>query len=164
MTAGKDAITVTGVGGEAAELLAAIHGRCFAHAWDAAAIARMISMPGTVALIAHGPAGPHTNVFGCAVARIAFEQCEILTLGVLPEARRRGGGGALVDRICRLAAATGANVVLLEVAEDNDAAQALYRVKSFTTAGRRPDYYRDNGLTRDAIVMRRDLGSGMADA
>jgi len=45
------------------------------------------------------------------------------------------------------------------VAEDNAAALALYGKARFERAGRRPGYYRREGETTDALVMRRELNT-----
>src|SRR5262249_13192140 len=79
---------------------------------------------------------------------------EILTLGVLPRFRRRGVGRSLLAAVTdRLARAGGARL-LLEVAADNVAAQALYRDAGFLEVGRRPGYYqRASGQAVDALLL-----------
>ena len=47
----------------------------------------------------------------------------------------------------------GANIIHLEVAEDNRAACALYRAEGFQSVGRRPDYYLRAGGRRVAAVL-----------
>jgi ribosomal-protein-alanine N-acetyltransferase len=55
------------------------------------------------------------------------------------------------------AAAAGAARMLLEVAEDNAAARALYAAAGFAPAGRRPRYYPDG---RDALLLAAILPPG----
>ncbi|MFA4893699.1 GNAT family N-acetyltransferase, partial [Brevundimonas sp.] len=56
------------------------------------------------------------------------------------------------------AAARGARRLFLEVAEDNEAARALYGRAGFSEAGRRPRYYaRADGSRRDALLLALDL-------
>ncbi len=131
-----------------APALPALHAAAFppAEAWGADAIRLMLEMPGTFALLQPGE--------GFVMARVAADEAEILTLAVVPEARRRGVGGALLAGALAAAAARGAVAMFLEVSERNAAARALYAAAGFTPAGRRRRYYADGA---DALVLRRDL-------
>lgn len=131
-----------------AAAMAAIHASAFppAEAWSAAAIAGQLALPGTVGLL--DPDG------GMAILRVAADEAEILTLAVHPAARRRGLGARLVNGAMALAAEAGAAAMLLEVAEDNLAAAALYARAGFAAVGRRPRYY-PGGVA--ALVLRAAL-------
>lgn len=80
------------------------------------------------------------------------ETAQILTVGVLPAARRRGLGRTLVRALIAEARRRGASEVLLEVREDNLAARKLYEAEGFANLGRRRGYY-DRGRV-DAVTMR----------
>jgi ribosomal-protein-alanine N-acetyltransferase len=138
-------------GPERAALLADIHATAFppAEAWDEGAIATLLAMPGTAALL--------LGRDGMAMLRVAADEAEILTLAVRPESRRRGAGRALLAAALEAAAAAGAARMLLEVAEDNAAARALYAAAGFGPVGRRPRYYPDG---RDALVLAAPLPPG----
>ena len=130
--------------------LAGIHGACFAEGWDALALRDMLSVPGTTVVQA-GEAG-------FALLRILAGEAEILTVAVLPGARRSGIGRELVSGMLDTARERGATSLFLEVAEDNAAALALYASAGFTVISRRRGYYaRPGGSSMDAIVMRRVL-------
>jgi ribosomal-protein-alanine N-acetyltransferase len=77
---------------------------------------------------------------------------QVMTIGVVPSAQRRGIGrmllGALVDHARHL----GASAVLLEVRVDNEPAIALYGSMGFTTLSRRRRYYQPENV--DAWTMR----------
>jgi ribosomal-protein-alanine acetyltransferase len=92
---------------------------------------------------------------GWAGLLVVGETAEILTVGVIDSARRRGIARALVADL--LAEARRRRVVeaFLEVRVDNAAARALYEGDGFTELGVRPGYY-DGGRV-DAVVMRREL-------
>lgn len=138
-----------------------------AHAGVVAAIAGAALPPGpeawtgdTVAQLLRDPTGRGWVILdgnapvGMLLARQAGGEAEILSVAVLAPARRHGAGRALIEHA--LAALTGADTALLEVAADNPAAEALYRRCGFEPVGRRKGYYvRPNG-TVDALVMRRD--------
>jgi len=142
-------ISIHPIGAEAAALLAALHRASFpaSQAWGEAAIARMLGLPGHFCLIAVNGAAPEGFVLG----RVQADEAEILTLAVLPEARRKGLGRALLDGLLTEAALRGALEVFLEVAADNAPAKALYAHAGAAEVGRRPRYYADG---TDALVFR----------
>jgi ribosomal-protein-alanine N-acetyltransferase len=94
---------------------------------------------------------------GVILARIAADEMEILTLGVPPEARRKGVAKALVAAALGVAAQSGAAACFLEVAVDNQAAGALYGALGFRLAGLRREYYLRGEERIDAFVLRLDL-------
>jgi [ribosomal protein S18]-alanine N-acetyltransferase len=63
-------------------------------------------------------------------------------------------GRLLMEAILEGAVCTGAKAIELEVAVDNDAAQAFYREAGFVETGRIAGYYLG---TLDALTMRRTL-------
>jgi ribosomal-protein-alanine N-acetyltransferase len=83
------------------------------------------------------------------------ETAQIVTVGVLPHARRQGIGRVLVQALVAEARRRQAEEVLLEVRTDNDAAQKLYESEGFSVIGKRRGYY-DGGRV-DAVVMRYEL-------
>ncbi|HLM31257.1 MAG TPA: GNAT family N-acetyltransferase [Solirubrobacterales bacterium] len=96
-----------------------------------------------------GNAGLHQSVPGVVYFGMA----------VLPEARGRGGGRALLEAILAHARAHGAHKVELEVWPDNGRAIALYTSVGFQFEGLRRDHYRRrDGTLRSAVVMARLLG------
>lgn len=130
-------------------VLAAAHRTCFAPPWDAEAIRTLLSTPGTAAWLAEAPGRP---ALGLAMARIAGDDAEILTIGVAAAQRRRGVGRSLLDAMIVWALAADAERLLLEVAADNEAACALYESAGFRRCGQRPGYY--SGMPRrDALVL-----------
>ena len=144
------------------ELLAALQHECFPEdRWTADFIATLLGQPGTFALLALVP-DPATGMerpVGFALARVSWEDAEILTIGVLPAARRGGTGRRLVEAVAAEVQRRGATALFLEVAEDNDAARLLYMHSGFAPVGRRQGYYiRPNGRFA-AVVMRRSFPS-----
>jgi [ribosomal protein S18]-alanine N-acetyltransferase len=154
------AATLRDVGPFDVETLAALHAACFADAWSAAAMAALLTTPGTfsvLALTADQPAG-------FAMARVAAEDAEILSLCVLPRARRRGIGAALMVRVGASARQRGARAMFLEVAEDDSGARRFYQIAGFVEVGRRPGYYRrGDGRRANALVLRRQLEDWLCD-
>ncbi len=132
-----------------AAALAAIHAAAFPprERWGADAMALQLGLPGAFGLIdARG---------GMVLARVAADEAEILTVAVLPEARRQGLGRSLLEAAAEQAVARGAVALFLEVSTANGPAQALYATCGFVPVGRRRRYYPDGA---DALVLRRALG------
>ena len=136
------------------EVLAALHEACFPEdSWSAEAIASLASGPGVFALTATvGAAAGDPAALGFVMARCVAEECEILTICVRPEQRRQGLGRALLLAAMARARAFGAEKVLLEVAEDNRAARALYGGLGFVEFARRPAYYQRANRDRQTAV------------
>jgi [ribosomal protein S18]-alanine N-acetyltransferase len=137
-----------------AAVLAALHGECFPDdPWREDAVKEILAMPGAFGFLAVADDG--TTPTGFLVALAVAGECEILALGVRSQWRRRGIAGALLKRLLA-AVADITSVVLLEVAEDNDAALALYERAGFARVGRRPAYYqRAAGARVAALQLRR---------
>lgn len=138
------------------EIVARIHASCFDEAWDEATIRKILAMPGAFGLAAR--IDPSGDISGFALARIVTDECELLSLGVAPNRRGRGIGGALFDVAVVRACALDVARIFLEVAEDNAEALRLYEDRGLVPVGRRPGYYRlKNGQRKAALTMRCDL-------
>ncbi len=134
-----------------AEALAALHAEAFAgrdRAWSAAEIAALTAAPGAALTAAGDPP------LAFALARVVADEAELLTLAVAVAARRRGLAAALLDAVEAWARRTGAQTLLLEVAQDNTAAQALYAGRSYSEVGRRRGYYGSGPARADALTLR----------
>jgi len=136
--------------------LARLHRACFpADPWNAAAIRTILQLPGTCGRVAWDGA----DLAGFLLARDLGEECEILSLGVLPEQRRNGIGRALLQANAEEARRSGLVSAVLEVAADNKAAQNLYFQTGFVEVGRRPNYYRRGPTRIDALILRASLSA-----
>jgi ribosomal-protein-alanine N-acetyltransferase len=127
-------------GGDIAAL-AALHATSFPESWNADAIRELFAGPGVFAFFL-----PE----GFILARTVGDEAEILTLAVMPQARRRGLGRLLIGAAAHHAQKRGVHSLFLEVAANNIAAQALYQGQGFIAVGRRKAYY---GL-QDADVLK----------
>lgn len=136
-----------------AEILAQLHARCFDEAWDVQAMTGLLETPGTFGLIGSRDAAGPPSAF--ALARRALDEAEILSIGVVPEVRGAGLGGAVLLTLLDAARAKGVRQMFLEVAADNAAAIQLYVRAGFTDAGHRKAYYARAGRAAvDARVMK----------
>jgi ribosomal-protein-alanine N-acetyltransferase len=136
--------------------LARLHARCFCDAWGVGMLRQVLAMPGAFGLVARW--GGRDSIIGFALARVAADECELLSLGVAPEHRARGVGLMLLGATLERSAAAGARSLFLEVAEDNVPALKLYRGIGLVPVGRRPDYYENrDGSRTSALTMRCDI-------
>lgn len=128
-----------------------LHRACFPEdPWNSVTIAEMMNIAGFFGRIAWANELPA----GFFLALDLRRECEILSLGVLPERRREGIGSALLDFVCFEGRVRGAERVVLEVAVDNSAALALYTGRHFMPVGRRQNYYRQQSRCADALILR----------
>jgi tRNA threonylcarbamoyl adenosine modification protein YeaZ/ribosomal-protein-alanine acetyltransferase len=136
-----------------AEIFKQLHAECFDSPWRAEEFSGLMAMPGAAAALALEGNDP----LGFILSRSAADEAEIITIGVRPEAQRRGVAKALInhqisDQFSNM------RVLFIEVAASNRAAHALYASCGFSKAGTRPGYYeRSNGAREDAIIMRKVL-------
>jgi ribosomal-protein-alanine N-acetyltransferase len=94
-------------------------------------------------------------LLGWAGVRVVADEAEILTVGVVPAARRQGIGRLLLAELLEHARERGARQVYLEVRVDNTAALALYESDGFARVGLRRGYYANGQV--DGVTMHRGL-------
>ncbi len=92
---------------------------------------------------------------GYIASRIDADELHVNNIGVWPEARRRGVGGALLSSVLGAAARRGAVEAVLEVRAGNLPAQSMYERFGFAVVGDRKSYYR--GPVENAKIMTRRL-------
>ena len=153
MSAAADSLLLQPLGPLDRTVAAALHARCFDSAWNDAAMAEILAMPGSFGVLAQVGDQP----VGLVIALAVGTEAEILTLAVLPEFRRRGVARRLLAWVVDRLSEVKCHRLLLEVAEDNAAARTLYAQLGFSEVGRRPSYYRRFGGTTAAVVLARAL-------
>jgi len=131
----------------------------FGDPWSEASFRSTFAHPQVVASVVEEDGG----VVGYSIAWIVGDEGELANLAVSPERRHAGLGGLLLDALLATVDAQGGATIHLEVRAGNAAAQALYRSRGFTVAGRRKAYYQQP--EEDAVLMRRPReGTGAAGA
>lgn len=141
-------------------VISALQQACFEEAWGAESVATLMSRPGVFGLLAcrlddFGEGEPEP--LGFVLCRVATDESEILTIGVIPGGRRRGIATELMEAAMLTATERGAARMFLEVAVSNDAARALYASLGFDERGRRADYYDGATGPVDAVILGREL-------
>ena len=130
----------------------------FGEAWTRRQIGDALTFPRTYYLLidaqGHVPQRLEDTA-GFTLSRQAADEEELLLIAVIPQARGRGVGAALLDRFIAEATARGSTRLFLEMRDGNPAA-ALYMRYGFTPAGRRINYYRSGTIgALDAITYLR---------
>jgi ribosomal-protein-alanine N-acetyltransferase len=92
---------------------------------------------------------------GYIAARINADELHVNNIGVWPESRRQGVGGALLGAALEAATHRGAFEAVLEVRASNLPAQRMYERFGFEVVGVRRGYYREP--VEDAKIMTRRL-------
>ena len=126
--------------------------------WGWEAYRAELDKPQAVMLVArrNAPeAGTGRLLSGYIAARINADELHVNNIGVWPDSRRRGVGGALLAAALDFAARCGACAAVLEVRAGNLPAQAMYERFGFAVVGERKNYYRDP--VENAKIMTRRL-------
>ncbi|NCP12983.1 MAG: GNAT family N-acetyltransferase [Sphingomonadales bacterium] len=94
---------------------------------------------------------------GFVLTRHVLDEEELLLIAVIPGARRRGVGAALIELLFTAAQMRGVTRIFLEMRRGNPAIE-LYRKFGFEPIGERRNYYRmANGERIDAITFARSI-------
>ncbi len=140
-------------------VLARLHGQCFERPWTEQAFSDLSAMPGAICLTALVQGQPA----GFVLARQVADEAEILTMCVIPAARRRGIARQLVALL--LERLDKVHALFLEVDAQNAPAQRLYEQFGFKQAGVRKGYYaRTEGAATDALLLRREMRESVSAA
>ena len=119
---------------------------CFSEPWSEETILSAIST-GTKFFTAI----ENEKVLGYIGISCVLDEGYIANVAVFPEARGKGVGEKLIDRVFALASDDNLSFVSLEVRESNIPAISLYEKKGFKTEGRRKNFYKNP--TEDALIM-----------
>lgn len=132
------------------EALAHLHAAAFDQdrPWTAREFGSLLALPGTLLL---------GDARAVLLGRVTLDEAEVLTLATDPAHRRQGLASALLARFEAEARARGADRAVLEVAEDNVPARALYEGHGYREVGRRPAYYARPRAPVAALVLARRI-------
>jgi ribosomal-protein-alanine N-acetyltransferase len=96
-----------------------------------------------------------SSLVGYLIAHILLDEAHIVSFGLAPEWRGKGGGRYLLGQFLKSGYLEGVRSVTLDVRLSNERAQSLYERAGFCVVGIRRHYYSDNG--EDALTMRCEL-------
>jgi ribosomal-protein-alanine N-acetyltransferase len=132
-----------------ARVISILHGACFEEGWNEKSISEVLNMAGTTGFIVGADA---ETPQGFILFRVAAGEAEIISIGVIPAARKNGLAKILLRASIEGAAMRDAAKMFLEVATNNTAARALYETAKFKIIGKRPGYYDRASEKLDAII------------
>lgn len=95
-----------------------------------------------------------TEVVAYAFLWVMYDRAHLINIAVADTWRGKGLGEALLRHCIHYARGNGAEVLYLEVREDNDAAVALYQKYGFIVRGTQANYYSDGSA---ALLMEAPL-------
>lgn len=129
-------------------ILARIHESAFGPdtCWSSADFEGYLKRPGCHAII--------RDDVSFILFEVVGDECEIKTLAVMQEFRRRGHAGDLTNEMVRFCQINAVRKVFLEVSKQNEPAISFYIKHGFEEYLQRKDYYKDGS---DAILMQRIL-------
>ena len=97
------------------------------------------------------------KIVGFAISLYSENFMDVFLIFVAPKFRRRGIAQNFLKDIKKFCKLHLINKIILEVNEDNQAANILYQKFGFKIVGKRKDYYFMNEKKSDAIVMELSL-------
>jgi ribosomal-protein-alanine N-acetyltransferase len=157
-----------------ADALSVAHRRCFEVFWSNKDFYDLLTLQavfGFIVLIGNkNPERPevlrvtaanieNSEFGGFILCSAASDQCEILTICVLPEWRRNGLAINLIQNAIKRAKTIGVSEIFLEVAENNYIARNLYINLGFREFGRRERYYKQKKKRVDAVQLSKVISS-----
>ena len=129
----------------------AIGKRCFSDAWLEETVVRDMALPHSLYFVAEQDGRP----VGYACYWFVADEAQLVNIGVMPEARRRGIASRLVEAGISAARHRGMVTMFLEVRMSNVSAQALYRRYGFAVISLRRGVYEQP--REDGYIMARSL-------
>ena len=123
-----------------------IERRAFPTPWSLAMFVLELSKPSGVCLAATRDG----QIVGYLVCSRYDQVWHVMNVSTNPDLRRQGIATGLMTELFARIGGDDARITL-EVRPTNEAAIKLYQGLGFTSAGRRPRYYQDNG--EDALIM-----------
>ena len=137
-----------------AGIISVLHGACFEEIWNEKTISEMLNMPGILGFLI----GTEDKIpQGFIMIRVAADEAEIISIGVIPAARKKGLASLLLLKSLKSAAISNVAKIFFEVAEDNKAAIAFYETFGSQIIGKRSGYYKRPSKKVDAIVYSLNL-------
>ena len=124
-----------------------IEQRCFEFPWSEQDFMRCLRQRNCIGMVAE----QGDRVVGFMIYELHKNRLHILNFAVANQMHRSGIGRQMIDKLIGKLSTQRRTRITLEVRPTNDAAIRLYEGLGFTSAGRRPRYYQDNG--EDAVIM-----------
>lgn len=131
-----------------AKPLSTMHALCFERPWNEKAFSDLLCLPTTRAYL---------NDEAFVLFSVCADQAEILTLGVVPQARKKGVALALLNFSIENLKKEGIKEIFLDVNINNLPARRLYEKADFEQISVRKDYYDEGTQKSDALILKKTL-------
>ena len=148
---GNDGLTIRKMVRADLTQVAAIEQVSIQSPWSEKSFAESIESPLYLFVVAQ----EDERVLGYVGAQLSFEDAEITSVAVDPQARGRGIGRALMRALAKEAKKRGAEQIFLEVRESNAPAIALYLTEGYEQLAVKKNFYRFP--TENGLFMRKGL-------
>ena len=129
---------------EAYEIISGLEKACFDNPWTEKAIESCLSSETGIYCLSDETERPEGYAFGTVIC----DEAELYRIAVLPDSRRNGTGGRLLEGFIAECEKRGAAKIFLEVRSKNVPARKLYKRYSFEEISVRKNYYEDD----DAVI------------
>ncbi len=133
--------------------LAQIHHACLPTSWSEQEFCELLTNQNNFCYALE----TNHQIVGFILCNQILDECEILTLAVLASHRRQNIAKQLIEKTYQHAKAQKVKNIFLEVAENNYAAQNLYKTSGFIQIGLRKNYYIIDNQPIAALIMRYDV-------
>lgn len=128
------------------KILFAMHAASFERGWLVESFSALLTSAGVEARVIENT--------GFLLTRSVVDEMEVLTIAILPEARRKGCATVLMRDALKHAASEQIQSCFLEVDQHNVAAIRCYENLGFSVISTRKNYYKTPQGNADALVMR----------
>lgn len=121
------------------EAVAALEQSIFTDAWSMKGLLETAEQPHAFILVAE----ENESIVGYAIVYTVIDEAEIARIAVDSSKRKKGVGQDLLREICRIGLQRGAERLLLDVRESNEAARRFYSKFGFEEDGIRKNFYQN---------------------
>lgn len=129
---------------EAYKIISGFENACFDNPWTEKAIESCLISETGIYCLSDETEKPEGYAFGTIIC----DEAELYRIAVLPDSRRKGTGGRILDSFIAECENRGAVKIFLEVRSRNIPARRLYESKGFEEISVRKNYYGDD----DAVI------------
>lgn len=129
------------------EAVSLIEAAVFSQPWSRQGFLEALELKNTIFLVAE----ENKKILGYAGMYVSLDEGEITNVAVAPEARRRGVGQSLIEKMKKEAAEKNIAEIILEVRVSNNSALRLYQRNGFVNSGIRKGFY--DFPKEDAYIM-----------
>lgn len=96
-------------------------------------------------------------IIGHGVMSLGVGECHLLNICIHPDYQKHGYGSSIINYLLDVARWKRARIAFLEVRVSNVRALRLYSKLGFTEIGLRKNYYPDEGVREDALILTLEL-------